>query len=111
MIFDPLYFLFLAPGLLLMVWAQWRIKRVYTAYSQVGDRAGLTGAQAARVILNTTGLTDNYDPGDGVPAVAAVGIEAHESGHALQDVTGYAPSAPDRRSFPRSASSPTSGWC
>jgi Zn-dependent membrane protease YugP len=111
--FDPTYFIFLIPGLLFSLWAQSKVKGAYSKYSQVRNDSGLTGAQAAREILNSNGLqdvaieavpgqlSDHYDPRArvlrlsqgvyGVPSVAAVGIAAHEAGHAIQHATGYAP--------------------
>lgn len=113
MIFDPMYFVFLAPGLLLMLWAQAKVKGNYNKYSRVQNSANLTGAQAARAILNMNGLqdvqieqvrgelSDHYDPRKrvlrlsqgvyGVPSIAAIGIASHEAGHALQHAQGYAP--------------------
>jgi Zn-dependent membrane protease YugP len=111
MYFDPMYFLFLAPAILLMLWAQFRVKATYAEAQQ--QPAPLSGAAAARHILDSAGLenvgieqvpghlSDHYDPRDKVlrlsPEVyqgrnlAAVGIAAHESGHALQDARAYAP--------------------
>jgi Zn-dependent membrane protease YugP len=109
--FDPIYLLYLAPAFFLMLWAQMRVKATY-AQAQ-GQPATLSGAAAARHILDSAGLhsvrieqvpgklSDHYDPRDKVlrlsPEVyqgrtlAAVGIAAHESGHALQDAHAYAP--------------------
>jgi uncharacterized protein len=109
--FDYNYLLYLAPALLLMLWAQWRVRSTYHAAQQ--QPAQLSGAAAARHILDSAGLrnipieqvpgtlSDHYDPREKVlrlsPAVyggrtlAAVGIAAHESGHALQDAHAYAP--------------------
>jgi Zn-dependent membrane protease YugP len=111
MIFDPLYFLYVAPALLLMLWAQMRIKSTFAQASEVSTP--LSGAAAARHILDSAGLqnvdieqvpghlTDHYDPRDkvlrlsqdvyGARSTAAVGIAAHEAGHALQDAHRYAP--------------------
>ncbi|MCA9183998.1 MAG: zinc metallopeptidase [Pirellulaceae bacterium] len=111
MIFDPLYFLFLAPALLLGFWAQMRVKSTFAEAERVP--APLSGAAAARHILDSAGLrnvkieqvggflSDHYDPRHKVlrlsPSVyqgrsmAAVGVAAHEAGHALQDATHYAP--------------------
>jgi Zn-dependent membrane protease YugP len=111
MYFDPIYFLYLAPAVLLMLWAQFRVKATYAQAQQ--QPAPLSGAAAARHILDSAGLenvgieqvpghlSDHYDPRDKVlrlsPEVyqgrnlAAVGIAAHESGHALQDARAYAP--------------------
>jgi uncharacterized protein len=113
MMFDPMYFLFIAPAVLLGLWAQWRVK---SAYAQAQKQpAPLSGAAAARHILDLAGLpnvniemvpgemTDHYDPREKVlrlssavyqnRSLAAVGIAAHESGHALQDAKNYAPLA------------------
>ena len=111
MIFDPLYFVFLAPGVLLALWAQARVRSTYAQAQQVPSR--LTGAGAARHILDAAGLqdvaiepiggelSDHYDPRQkvlrlsegvyGSHSLAAVGIAAHEAGHALQDAKNYAP--------------------
>ena len=113
MFFDPLWFLFAVPGLLLMLWAQAKTKSAYAKYSQVPNMAGLEGWQVARRILDANGLrdvrieetpgelSDHYDPttrtlrlspGVGrVPSVAAMGIAAHEVGHAIQHARGYIP--------------------
>jgi Zn-dependent membrane protease YugP len=109
--FDPVYFLFLAPGILLAMWAQWRVRSAYAEASQVPSRAGLSGAQAAHALLSREGvpgveiepvegfLSDHYVPGQKVlrlspevyagRSLAAVGIAAHESGHAIQDARRY----------------------
>jgi uncharacterized protein len=109
--FDPKYFLFIGPALLLAFWAQMRVKSAYAAAQQLP--APLTGAAAARHILNSAGLdsvaieevpgemTDHYDSREKVlrlstpvynsRTLAAVGIAAHEAGHALQDAREYAP--------------------
>jgi Zn-dependent membrane protease YugP len=109
--FDPLYLLFLAPGILLALWAQWRVRSAYSQASQVGARSGVSGAEAAATLLDTAGvqgvriesvqgfLSDHYVPGKRIlrlspevysgRSLAALGIAAHESGHALQDATRY----------------------
>ncbi|WP_437202305.1 zinc metallopeptidase [Planctomicrobium sp. SH664] len=111
--FDIWYFIILAPALLLMVWAQFRIKHAYSAGQQVP--AGLSGAATARRILDAAGLqdvevesttghlSDHYDPTHHVLRLsndvyqgrnaAAVGIAAHEAGHALQHAQNYGPMA------------------
>jgi Zn-dependent membrane protease YugP len=111
MLFDFQYLIFIAPALLLAFWAQMRIRSSYAQASQVP--AHLSGAAAARHILDAAGLqhvgiepvhgqlTDHYDPRDkvlrlsegvyGSRSAAAVGIAAHEAGHALQDAKQYAP--------------------
>ncbi len=111
--FDPRYFLFALPALALVMFAQARVRSAYGRYSQVRNSYGLTGGEAARRLLDRAGLTyvpvrvvpgdlsDNYDPQQKVlnlsqgvanaPSVAALGIAAHEIGHALQDAQSYAP--------------------
>jgi uncharacterized protein len=111
MVFDPLYLLVIAPALLLGMWAQMRIRSTYHAAQAI--RAPLSGAAAARHILDSAGLQevaveqvntflgDHYDPRHKVlrlspevyqsRSLAAVGIAAHEAGHALQDAHHYAP--------------------
>ena len=111
MMFDFQYLIFIAPALLLAFWAQMRVRSTYAQASQVP--AHLSGAAAARHILDAAGLqhigieqvrgqlTDHYDPRDkvlrlsdgvyGSRSAAAVGIAAHEAGHALQDAKQYAP--------------------
>ncbi|MDP9367463.1 MAG: zinc metallopeptidase [Chloroflexota bacterium] len=113
MFFDPMYFVFMLPGLLFMLWAQSKVKGNYAKYSKVRVQNGMTGAQAARALLDNNGLynvpveavpgelTDHYDPRKrvlrlsqgvfNVASVAAVGIAAHEAGHAIQHAKAYAP--------------------
>ena len=110
-LFSPLYWLFALPGLLLGIWAQIKLSSAYGKYSQVPVESGLTGAQAARTILNQAGLnnlpveevpghlTDHYDPTKRAlflssdnfhgQTIAAVGVAAHEAGHALQHQAAY----------------------
>lgn len=110
-IFDPLYFLILSPALLLMMWAQWRIRATYAQALEIPT--SVSGARAAREILDSAGLhevsieevggtlSDHYDPRAKVlrlssdvyngRTAASVGIAAHEAGHALQDAEHYAP--------------------
>ena len=109
--FDPLYLWFALPGLLIGIWAQIKLSHAYGKYSQVPVDSGLSGAEAAREILDQSGLTnvpveeipgrlsDHYDPmkralflsSDNFNGrtVAAVGVAAHESGHALQHQAAY----------------------
>lgn len=109
--FDPLYLLFAAPGLLLALWAQFKVKRTFSHYSEVGTARGWSGAEIARAILQVNQvhdvrvepvegfLSDHYDPRDrvlrlspdvfGGRSVAAAGVAAHEVGHALQHAQGY----------------------
>ncbi len=112
MFFDPLYFVFALPALALGLWAQSKVKSNFRKYSQVGNLGRLTGAEAARRILDSQGLyevqveesrgflSDHYDPrGKALrlsrdvyhsESIAAVGIAAHEAGHAVQDQANYA---------------------
>ncbi|MCD6532155.1 zinc metallopeptidase [bacterium] len=108
---DPTLIL-LIPALLFAMWAQAQVKRAYNAWSRETTARRITGADAARMILSAMGidvrieripgaLTDHYDPknrvlrlSEGVydsPSVAAVGIAAHECGHAIQHQQGYLP--------------------
>lgn len=106
------YIWILIPGLILGFWAQAKVKGTYSKYSKVQNRRGITGEQTAKHILNAYGidipveringsLTDHYDPrakvlhlSSGVYSgtdVAALGIAAHEVGHAIQHDRGYTP--------------------
>lgn len=109
--FDPLYILISLPALLLGLWAQLKVKSAFSKYSKVRSMSGMSGAEVARRILDSSGLynvdiqpvggflSDHYDPGKKVlrlatetyrsPSIAAAGIAAHEAGHALQDQQGY----------------------
>jgi Zn-dependent membrane protease YugP len=113
MYFDPLYLVFFIPPLLLSMWASWRTKSAFNKYSRVRTMTGLTGAQAAKMLLDRAGITDvtvkptrgylsdHYNPASktlalseavyGSPSVAAVGVACHEAGHAIQHATKYAP--------------------
>src|SRR3712207_8550116 len=95
------------------MWAQWRVKSTFNKYSQVAPRNGMTGAQAAAAVLQSSGLpglqinpvagrlSDHYDPRNKTlnlsadvgqaSSLAALGVAAHEAGHAIQDANGYAP--------------------
>lgn len=113
MFFDPLYLLFALPGVLLSMWASFRVRSAFEKYSNVPSSRGYTGAQAARRLLDDAGLhevdivevggqlTDHYDPSSRQLAlssdvyrshsIAAVGVACHEAGHALQHASAYAP--------------------
>jgi Zn-dependent membrane protease YugP len=113
MYFDPLWLVFAIPGLLLGLYAQIRLSATYGKYMRVGAESGLSGAQAARRILDEAGLqdvpiaevpghlTDHYDPRNRTlflssanfneRSLSAVGVAAHEAGHALQHQAAYAP--------------------
>lgn len=112
--FDPTYLLVIA-GLILTLIAQGKVKSTFAKYSKVRSMRGLTGAQAAEKVLHSAGiydvsiqrvsgeLTDHYDPRSkvlrlsdstyGSNSVAAVGVAAHECGHAIQHQVGYQPLA------------------
>ncbi len=107
------YFAFMIPGILITLWAQIKMKTTFAKYENVPTMQGLTGSQAAREILNRNNLqkvqveqvrgelTDHYDPRDkklrlsqatyGRATIGAVGVAAHECGHAVQDEVGYLP--------------------
>jgi Zn-dependent membrane protease YugP len=113
MIFDPMYFLFIGPGLLLSLWASFRVKSAFNKYSKVRSMRGLTGAEAAQEMLRCAGisdvrilrahgiLSDHYNPlnrtlnlSEAVydsNSIAAVGVATHEAGHAIQHAHNYAP--------------------
>lgn len=107
---DPLYFLFAVPALLLAMIAQFRVQSAYQRYLRVPNRRGITGGQAAPLLMRAAGLSvsvegvggtlsDHYDPrkkvlrlSQGVatqPSIASVAIVAHEMGHAQQDAEAY----------------------
>ena len=105
------YFLFAIPGMALSMWAQARISSAYAEGSRIPARAGVTGAEAAAMVMQAGGVTgvaiepvagelsDHYDPRHkvlrlsqgvyGSRSLAAVGIAAHEAGHAIQDASHY----------------------
>jgi Zn-dependent membrane protease YugP len=113
MFFDPIYLVFIIPGLVLSLWASWRTKSAFNKYSQVPARCGLTGAQAAEEMLRRAGipgvtirqtdgfLSDHYNPLDkslnlsesvySSNSIAAIGVATHEAGHAIQHARNYAP--------------------
>ena len=113
MYFNPMYFVFALPALILALIAQARVQSAVNKYSRVRTSRNATGAQVARAILDNAGLpdvavertngllTDHYDPLSrtlrlsanvfDTPSVAAVGIAAHETGHALQHQARYFP--------------------
>lgn len=113
MYFDPLWFAFLIPGIVLSFWASARVKSTFHKYSQVTSRRGWSGADAARELIRQRGidgvrveetpgfLSDHYDPGARVlrlspdvyrgRSLAALGVAAHEAGHAIQHAKAYGP--------------------
>lgn len=110
---DSSYIIFVVPALIFAIYAQFKVKSTFNKYSKVANKKGLTGADIARVILERNGLhdvriervsgelTDHYDPRTkvvrlsqvvyGSNSVAAIGVAAHETGHAIQHNVGYAP--------------------
>lgn len=110
---DYYYLILVVPALLFAAWAQAQVSGAYNRYSRVRVSRGMTGAMAARRILDDNGLTgvrvervagklsDHYDPGERVvrlsagvydsDSVASLGVAAHECGHAVQHATHYAP--------------------
>ena len=113
MFFDPIYFLFVAPAMLLAAWAQWKVHSAYNEASRIAPASRLNGAEAAHEVMRAAQvggvgiepvdgfLSDHYDPSHKVlrlsPGVyagrslAALGIAAHEAGHAIQDARRYGP--------------------
>jgi uncharacterized protein len=111
--FNSAYFMYVMPGIILAIVATIVTKSTFAKYSRVGASSGLTGAEAARRMLDSEGihgvniemtggmLTDHYDPrtntlrlSPGVfesPSLAAIGVACHEAGHALQKAHDYAP--------------------
>ncbi len=110
--FDPLYFILILPALILATWAQSRVQGAYRRFSRVRSSRGISGAEVARAMLSEVGLggvnieysrrgalSDHYDPRDQTVrlspdvhdgrTLAALGIAAHEAGHAMQHATGY----------------------
>lgn len=110
--YDPT-FIILIPALLLALWAQLMVQSNFSRYSQAKSRIGMTGAELARFILDSAGLyhvrveaipgslTDHYDPREkvvrlsqatyGSDSIAALGVVAHEIGHAIQHASNYVP--------------------
>ena len=111
--FAIYYFVLIIPAMLFALWAQVKVSSTFNRYSAQRTHTGMTGAQAAEAVLRACGvdgvriervagnLTDHFDPRAGVirlsqsvydsPTVAAVGVAAHEAGHAAQYAEGYGP--------------------
>ena len=110
--YDYWYLVLVMPALLISLWAQIKVKSTFNKYSRKGVSCGMTGAAASRLIQQANGihtgleavageLSDHFDPRSntirlssavyGQASVAAVGVAAHETGHALQHAHGYAP--------------------
>lgn len=110
---DIYYIIFVVPAMLISLWAQFKVKSTFSKYSQVLNSKGVSGAQMAAYILKQNNiadvqighisgsLTDHYSPSEKVlrlsepvfdkTSVAAVGVAAHEVGHAIQHATSYGP--------------------
>ncbi len=113
MFFDYYYLILVVPALLIATWAQIRVKSTYQKYNAFYNSRNLTANEAARMILDANGLydvaiqrvagelSDHYDPRENVvrlsdstyssTSVGAIGVAAHEVGHAVQHATGYFP--------------------
>ena len=111
--YNSIYYVLLIPVVLLSLYAQIKVSSTFKRFSRVSNRRGITGAQAADAVLRANGihdvqirpcrgsLTDHYDPRDNTiylsepvysaGTVAAVGVAAHEAGHAVQYAVGYGP--------------------
>ena len=111
--FDTTYLIFILPCVILSLICQVRVKSAFSKYSQIPNSRGMTGAQAAEYVLRQNGvtgvriervsgnLTDHFDPRSNVirlsdsvfaaTSVAAVGVAAHEAGHAVQEAKNYLP--------------------
>jgi Zn-dependent membrane protease YugP len=111
--FDRYYWILIVPAMFFAMWAQMKVSSTYNRYSKVGSARGLSAAQVCRQILDENGLfsvrvervagnlTDHYDPKSNVirlsdsvfysTSVAAIGVAAHEAGHAVQYAVGYVP--------------------
>lgn len=109
---DYWYLILVVPALLVSVWAQFKVKSTFSKFSERSVSCGMTGAEASRLIQNANGihtgveavagsLSDHFDPRNntirlsstvyGQATIAAVGVAAHETGHAIQHAHGYAP--------------------
>lgn len=111
--FDIYYLILIVPALLFGLWAQSQVNGNFSKYSQIRTIRGMTGAEAARYILDQNGiydvevrhisgnLTDNFNPKNktvnlsdsvyGSTSIAAIGVAAHEAGHAVQHAVNYKP--------------------
>ncbi len=127
---DPLYLLFMIPGLLLSLWASMRTNSAFKKWGKV--RARMTGAEAARTMLNQAGLydvrigradgflSDHYNPATRSlalspdvhdrPSIAAVGVACHEAGHAIQHAQAYAPLQLRSAMVPLASIGSSLGW-
>ena len=110
---DMTYIVLVIPAMLFALWASFNVKSTFSKYAKAASKRGMTGRDAARIILDANGLydvaiahvagelTDHYNPKDNtiylsdtvdtVASAAAIGVAAHEAGHAVQHATGYGP--------------------
>ena len=110
---DATYIFLVLPAVIFALWAQFNVKSTFSKYSKIASRSSMTGFDSARRILDANGLgdvriahvsgdlTDHYNPTDntiylsdsvyGSNSAAAIGVAAHEAGHAVQHATGYTP--------------------
>ena len=110
---DATYIFLVLPAVIFALWAQFNVKSTFSKYSKIASRSGMTGFDSARRILDANGLgdvriahvsgdlTDHYNPTDntiylsdsvyGSNSAAAIGVAAHEAGHAVQHATEYTP--------------------
>ena len=110
---DATYIFLVLPAVIFALWAQFNVKSTFSKYSRIASRSGMTGFDSARRILDANGLrdvriahvagdlTDHYNPTDNTiylsdsvyasNSAAAIGVAAHEAGHAVQHATGYTP--------------------
>ena len=111
---DPLYIILVLPAMLVAFWAQYKVNSTFNKYSRVGTVSGMSGYDAARLVLDSHGLrhvqiaesqgghlSDHFDPRANIirlsrevyygRSAAAVGVAAHEAGHAVQYAEEYAP--------------------
>ena len=110
---DATYIFLVLPAVIFAMWAQFNVKSTFSKYAKIASRSGMTGFDSARRILDANGLgdvriahvsgdlTDHYNPTDntiylsdsvyGSDSAAAIGVAAHEAGHAVQHATGYTP--------------------
>ena len=132
-LFDVHYLIYvMIPMGALMLLTQLWVKGAYRKYSRIGNRQGVTGAEAAKVILRAAGvegvrveqvggfLSDHYSPREKVlrlspqnyssSSIAAVGIAAHEAGHAIQHAKNYAPLVVRNLAVPMASIGSTFGW-
>lgn len=111
--FDPMYLVFAAPGLILALLASFYTKSTFAKYSKIGTSSGMSGAMAAKRMLQISGIydvkieevagfmSDHYDPTTKTlrlspdvfkgKSLSSVGVACHEAGHAIQHAKGYAP--------------------